>query len=1522
MQKVWKTVRAIVTVLLLLVVGIPTLAYVLLSFDSVQDDIRGVSERELSHVLGARVSIGRLGVRPFNRIWLGEVAIVDSAGTDTMARIRRVSGGIKLWNFIRSGEIVVDYAMVDGVDVHIWRRDSAAPLNIQPVLDHLRSDRPRQRETPFELSINTVVVRRATIAYDILSAPTPEEGRFDPRHILVSDLAVNAYIPKIANHEYSVDLVHLSACERSGFELRRLSAKASIADSTATVSGLIVETPDSRLTFEPLGLTLGGDIRQSLAQAPLEVKTGDGCRLYPPDFAPFVPALGQIRAHLDFDLDLSADASEVELRRLMLRKSGSDSFGFAASATITGLDSLPGLRYRTERTTAIFTGSELASTLSGLIPLRQRLMLRSLPLTAFTISAEGGLRQGSASLRSDGDAGLIDAEASYLRRGRNTEISGELTLRDFNAGLVAGVADVGDVSGTIGGTVSLGRKIIANADADISSIALKDHAYSNLHASLEMPEADRAEITVTLDDPAANANIYAFYNALGSEPELSATASLANVDLDALGLPDPKPGYTCGAKMIAQVKGRSLDGLEGSVDLTDIRWLDEHNRGLRLPRLTLTADPQASVPTLTLTSDIISGSIRGPYSLKALPGQLKCMLAEYVDVLFPGCGPESYPGGTNRFSYEFQINSTESIGKFFGLPVAVVYPATLSGYVDSDAGVAVADLDAPYILQGDKIYDGTTLFARLDRPNDESMVYLTTQFPTKKGDMALAGIVKANDNRIDTHVDWTIQRRIPLNGAIDFSTLLTGLSRTEGRKPLSPVEATVNFNPGTINFGYETWHIPVSSIELGAESITLNDFALHAGDQHIRIDGTVSYDPADTLTVSLADVQLLPIFETLEIDKAMLSGSATANFKATDLLGDGRNFESTDMHVDSIGYNRCTIGDADILARWDREKQSFFLDADITGDNGKKSRITGDIMPMAEALDLDFYADSVPVAFLKPFMEAFARDISGRASGHCRLFGTFKEIDLTGDVYGENIRMAVDFTNTVYSYSDSVHMRPGQILIPSATIYDSEGHRAKLNGWVRHTFFKAPVYDFNVTEARDFLSYNGTPAQNPDWYGTIYGNGSARVYGEPGQVNIEANMNTAPRSSFTFVISDRLDAIDYSFINFRDMTPDSLRTAQRIVDDVPEIVREIQARINRREVDEPSDYRMKLVVGITPDAALTLVMDPATNDEIKATGSGHMTMTYNSTDEDLRLIGEYTVETGSYHFTLQDIIIKDFTIKPGSTIRFDGDPYAVQANLKAYYATNANLTDLDESFLMDRDVARTNVPVHALMLVEGDIRQPDINFDLEFPTLTSDTYRKVRSIVSTKDMMNRQIIYLLALNRFYTPDYMSSTTKGSELFSVASSTIGSQLSTLLGKLSDNWSIAPNVRSDRGDFSDVEVDVALSSRLLNNRLLFNGNFGYRDKSLNSNQFVGDFDIEYLLGRRGIWRLKAYNRYNDANYYLRSAATTQGIGIMYRRDFDNIFSFLHPKKKKNRAAAESAPDTPTPQPEAATDSVRNE
>lgn len=107
---------------------------------------------------------------------------------------------------------------------------------------------------------------------------------------------------------------------------------------------------------------------------------------------------------------------------------------------------------------------------------------------------------------------------------------------------------------------------------------------------------------------------------------------------------------------------------------------------------------------------------------------------------------------------------------------------------------------------------------------------------------------------------------------------------------------------------------------------------------------------------------------------------------------------------------------------------------------------------------------------------------------------------------------------------------------------------------------------------------------------------------------------------------------------------------------------------------------------------------------------------------------------------------------------------------------------------------------------------------------------------------------------------------------------------------------------------------LSGQLLNNRLLINGNFGYRDNPMASTNFVGDFEAEWLVNRSGDIRLKAYNKTND-RYYTRTNLTTQGIGIIFKKDFNrwkellfwNKWKMRRLKKKQETASDESLPVT---------------
>jgi hypothetical protein len=119
-------------------------------------------------------------------------------------------------------------------------------------------------------------------------------------------------------------------------------------------------------------------------------------------------------------------------------------------------------------------------------------------------------------------------------------------------------------------------------------------------------------------------------------------------------------------------------------------------------------------------------------------------------------------------------------------------------------------------------------------------------------------------------------------------------------------------------------------------------------------------------------------------------------------------------------------------------------------------------------------------------------------------------------------------------------------------------------------------------------------------------------------------------------------------------------------------------------------------------------------------------------------------------------------------------------------------------------------------------------------------------------------------------------------------------------MSDNFTLGTNVRSSKGDFSDMEMDFSISTRFLNDRLLLNGNLGYRDPAnqmevnTGGNSFIGDFDLEYLITPSGTVRAKAYSHYNERDYSINNALTTQGIGIILRKDFNDLLDLLNRKR----------------------------
>ena len=310
------------------------------------------------------------------------------------------------------------------------------------------------------------------------------------------------------------------------------------------------------------------------------------------------------------------------------------------------------------------------------------------------------------------------------------------------------------------------------------------------------------------------------------------------------------------------------------------------------------------------------------------------------------------------------------------------------------------------------------------------------------------------------------------------------------------------------------------------------------------------------------------------------------------------------------------------------------------------------------------------------------------------------------------------------------------------------------------------------------------------------------------------------------------------------------------------------------------------MLDITPDAHLDMIIDSKAGDMLTGSGSGNLRVTYDINADDMKIYGTVQIEEGKYLFTFQNVLRKEFHVKEGSSLAWTGDPLGANLNIDAYYQLTADLAEiLDEAVLSN--TSRTSVPVQCLLNLTGLLTQPNIKFNLNLPNSEEELNRALQNTVNTDELMNRQIIALLILGKFIPPENLqnSNVFTQNELYSVVSSTLSAQLNNWASQMFDNWGFGVNFRTTgEGDTRTNEYEFNFVYTPTN-RIIINGNVGYRDDALSATPFIGDFDFEYKLNQSGKLRAKAYTHTNDYREF-KKGLTTQGIGIVYSENFNNL------------------------------------
>ena len=1486
MRKIYSAFRIFVHIVIFSIIAIYTLGYILLSIPNIQDKVRYIGIKELSALLDTNITIDRIQISPFNKLELFGAYIPDLNG-DTLLYANKISAGISLSDLLVDRELVFTNIQLFGLDARIKKETPSSETNLQFIIDAFKSDKNTPKKK-INFKINNAIIRRGKIKYDILSAPI-RRGQFDPNHIDLRNLLSKLSIKALSEDSVNISIKRLGFDEQSGFSLNRLQFKFEANRQQARLSDFKIQLPHSRIEIKPIIATLPDTLSAEhfYDQTRFSLQITKSL-INPSDIAAFIPVLEKINTPILISMHLTGTPNNLYFHTFDFNFGKEDIIAHS-QISVKNITNPQKRDILCDPITLNASSSGLAD-ISSKLPFLTEEQCKTISRLG-TIHFTGNISNQNQNLTACGtletDLGSVHSDISINQNNslNTTRYSGLIESKKFN---LNGLFTEGNPYGEIIFKVELDSKKAkyqaptGKVVGGISYFEYKGYPYENIMLNGEFGD-NRYNGIIEINDPNGKLRVNGLSVLKDKDSEFDLVLQARDLNVSALKLMPKYKNSKLGFNVVAKFTGNNLDNAEGLLSIDSLSFTNNDDT-FRLNKFNIEAHNQNTPQSIAVTSDYINGWIEGNYKFSTLQKSLQTLLSESLPSIFPF--QENQPKKTehkknqqpNNFKFRFTVEPNIHMGQVLELPVTFTDRAIIEGEMNSLRNTALITGTIPHLWYKKSHIEDAFISARKD--STEMALFIETNSYNKKQIRTTWSLrSKAYRDSLDLVLNWNNDTQSTFYGELNTST---HFSRThEGNK----LQIQTHINPSTLIFNDTIWQMSPSDISYCEKQIEINDFEISHAPQYILIDGIASNREEDELKIELNDVDLDYIFGTLNIKNVTFGGNATGNLLATHLLTGAPRLSTEQFDVKDFSYNEAIFGDLHLFSMWDNDNQGILMKGFIENKEDKQTYIDGYIFPTKDSLSLSFDPDKLNIAFLRPFVSTVMSDISGIASGHIDFFGRFKALNVTGDAYVENLDFGIEYLNTRYNLSDSIHLSPTRIWFDNVTIYDKLKHTAKGSGWIEHHNFKDVSYDIAITEAQDFLSYDMTERQSPIYYGTIYGTGSTMIKGSPGQTQIDVNMSTGDQSKFTFVLSGSEAAGDYDFITFTNSGKQNTKIGELQADSI--VIKNNARMMENSKIQNSSALNLNLQIEATNQAQMNLIMDKSTGDMIKATGQGSILLEYNSMDGDIKLYGSYVL----------DIITRDFSIKEGSRVSFHGDPIATNLDISAIYSLSANLLDLDENFANDKELSRTTVPVQTILNVSGDVRRPDLNFDIAFPTLTQDVDRRVRSIISTNDMMNRQIIYLLALNRFYTPDFMNmGQSRNNELVSVASSTLSSQLGNILGQLSENWNISPNFRSEKGDFSDMEVELALSSQLLNNRLIFNGNFGYRDNTVNNNTFIGDFDLEYLLNKSGTIRLKAYNHYNDRNYYIKSALTTQGVGIMLRHDF-NRWGDLFRKNPKN-------------------------
>ena len=901
--------------------------------------------------------------------------------------------------------------------------------------------------------------------------------------------------------------------------------------------------------------------------------------------------------------------------------------------------------------------------------------------------------------------------------------------------------------------------------------------------------------------------------------------------LAAMKLIDVFPTFKFSTNIQSQLKLKNINDIEGYFSLDSISLYND-NIKMNPENIILFAENTEDGKRIMLDSDFATLDLEGELDFNTLVNNIKYILSKELTNI-PALKTEKKEG-SNNFNIHADIMPLSEYSYFFAQNMSIDDTTHINAFFNDQIDKIELNVYSNRIDLGKSSIDSLNIHLHNFTERINLNVGAISQNWIDTTDIKIN--TNIGDNNVNLSFGWenSVEKEISgeIKTKIDFNQVVNG----------QKINLDCHLLPSTMILADSLWNIREGNIHYNDNLLKVDSVRFDGPEQHLRIDGVSSKErEADIIHVSLKSIDLKYLSEVLYMPDIKLLGIVTGDVLAGNVLQ--KPILNAKVSCKGFGLNEFELGDViGATAKYNHEKEQIDIHGLVENATKDTSEVNGFVSIVRNEMLLDIDVNRLQLGFIKPYLSSFANDLRATVSGKLYVGGDLEALEIWGEAYAKDAMLSIDFLKSEFYFEDSVKILKNAFILKDIEFKDRYGNMGKVDGLITHNLFRDFDYKINV-DVNNILVFNTNEVNSPDFYGKFFATGKAVVTGDMNSVNIDVIAKPEKNSFFAIPIDSYSSATDNQFITY---------VSPRKEKDLNEERK--KKRRKRRLESVTSKLNVKLNVEATPDLEAQIIMDSHTTDDvIKARGNGNLQIEIDN-NVNVKIYGNYNITEGEYNFSLQGALRKRFEVGKESSISFDGDPMTnCNMNINAKYQTTASLSDLLESSVTSY-LNSNIVKVDCIANITGPLLQPIVKFDIQLPTAEEEVQRLVKAAINTDEMMSQQMVFLLLTGRFYNPTVTQNATYSSQLASTAASfataTISSQINYWLSQISNNINLGLNyIDNSDTDLDNRQFAVNISTNFLDNRLILNGNVGYRSQYGNED-FIGDFDLEYKLIKSGL------------------------------------------------------------------------